>query len=236
MAMQPIDEEHMDHFWFGALPDEAMEFEGGYWTSMYTAFPYECRDGVEAYIVKEATTANGVAYACLTRIEGDRVPANTAVLLKCLGLTTKENRLLPLAPETEIPPVEGNALQGVYQLFASKEKDGRKLFDESTMRVLGVNSKGEIGFFKLSAGADGAPQELKANRAYLDMSLLPGVKAASAFRLKLGNSSSDIDAIDASGDPVRFEDMRVFDLSGRPVALPVPGTIYIVNGRKMLWK
>ena len=39
---EPVDYDHVDEFYFGVEPKENMEYDGGYWTSMYTAFPYEC--------------------------------------------------------------------------------------------------------------------------------------------------------------------------------------------------
>lgn len=237
-AFQPLNEELMDYFWFGAAPDEAMRFEGGYWSSMYTAFPYECRDGVEAYYAKETATANGNSYICLTRIEDGRVPANTAVLLKCHGLETKENRLLPLDPATEnIPAIEGNLLKGEFQLYTNSGKAGRKNFDESTMRVLGLNSKGEVGFFKLSAGEGGAAVELAHNRAYLDISSLPAAAKAVSFRVTTDMSgTAGVESVIENGESVKFEDAEIFDLNGRRVIAPSAGQVYIVNGKKTLWR
>lgn len=34
--------------------------------------------------------------------------------------------------------------------------------------------------------------------------------------------------------PVKFEDNVLYDLSGRRVTAPVSGTIYILNGKKVL--
>lgn len=233
MAFQALDEEHMDYFWFGAKPDEALEYEGGYWTSMYTAFPYECRDGVEAYYVKESTTSNGQGYAMLTLIEDGRVPENTAVLLKCQGLTSKENRLLPLAPGS-VPAITGNALKGEYQLYEDRNYNGRINFDESTMRVLGINSRGEIGFYKLAATAEGTPVQLLANKAYLDITLLPSAAAAS---YKIAPAATDgITDIEADDTPVNLDLNPVYDLQGRRVTNPEPGNVYIINGAKVLWK
>lgn len=237
MAFQPIDEEHMDYFWFGAKPDEALEFENGYWSTMYTAFPYQCKDGLEAYYIKGTTKANGITYACLERVQGDKVPAATAVLLKCQGLTTKENRLLPLSPDTQIPALEGNLLKGVYQLYNSSNKDGRVNFDESTMRVLGVNSAGAVGFFKMKANEDGSAAELLANKAYLDLSSISPANVAAGYKLVMGDQGSTaIDSIESDDKSVKYENQPVYDLTGRQVANPEAGNIYIVDGKKIVWK
>lgn len=237
MAFQPVDEEHMDSFWFGAAPDGSMLFDGSYWTTMFTAFPYECRDGVRAYYVKEVMTGDGEAYACLTEIADGRVPGGEAVLLRCNSLQSRENRLLPLDPAVNsVPALEGNMLRGSYQLYTDREGNGRRTFDESSMRVFGVNSKGELGFYKLAGGEDGMPAELKANKAYLDMSVLPGGMKAASFGLRFGGSaSSGIDDIEAGAVPDNAEDSAVYDLEGRRIVRPVAGDIYIVNGKVTVW-
>lgn len=237
LAIQPIDEEHIDYFWFGADAEETMEFEGGYWTSMYTAFPYKVYDsGVEAYYAKETTTSGGQTYILLEKIDDGIVPANCGVLLKCAEYnSTKTNRLLPLNPaDVDKTELEGNILTGVFQLYSDKNKNGRTTFDESSMRVLG-KANGEIGFYKLKAAEDGGPAELKANRAYLDMSKLPAEAKAISFKLKSGESSG-IEAIVEDGSSVMYEDNTVYDLSGRPVSHPAAGNIYLINGHKVLWK
>ena len=235
LAFQPIDEEHIDRYWFGATPDEALYYDGGYWTSMFTSFPYECRDGVEAYYVKETQSANGLVYVCLTRIESGRVPAGEAVLLKCNALTSKGNRLLPLAPDATVESLNGNILKGTYQLYTSKNRDGRVKFDQSTMRILGVSSKGEVGFYKLAPEADGTPAELLANKVYLDMSSLPEASRAASLRIIIGNNgSAGLESIEQP-DGFKFENQKIYDLRGIEVDNPQPGQIYIVGGRKVRW-
>jgi len=231
MAFQPIDEAHMDRFWFGAKPDESMLFEGGYWTSMYTGFPYECRDDVEAYYVRESVTANGITYAKLVKVEDGRVPANTAVLLKCNGLTTKENRLLPLHPDTAIPALEGNALCGVFQLYTNANREGREKYEPGNMRVLSCNDAGEVGFYRLAPLADGTQPELAANKVYLNMDLMPGVKTAPCLILTSDSGLSGTDVPVA--DEVDETDSVLYDLQGRRITDPEPGRIYISNERKV---
>lgn len=250
MAVQPIDEEHFDDFWFGAAASEEMLFEGGYWTSMYTAFPYECRDGVEAYYVREATTVSGEQYALLERIEGDRVPANTPVLLKCQGLKSRQNRLLPLLPSqaTDIPAVEGNLLVGEFSLntsitYQSREAAnflytvaGRPEFNPDYMRVLSVNTAGEVGFYSLPPEEDGSQPKLAPNKVWLDMRSLPARSAV--VRLSTGGKSGihEYPVADGDGYESADADNTVYDLYGRRVANPQPGTLYIVGGKKTVFK
>lgn len=237
LAIQPIDIEHIDDFWFGARAE--LSHDGAYWSSMYTSFPYECYepDGVEAYYVKETsvTESSKTSYVELTKIESGIVPANTAVLLKCQGIETKGNRLLPLQPnDPRIQELDGdNLLKGVFQLYTNSAKAGRVSFDESTMRVFGANSNGEAGFYKLGANADGSLRDLAANKAYLDISTLSPEAVAASYAIGGNGEESSLDAI-VSDAPEAIYD--VYDLMGRKVAHPSSGQIYIVNGQKVLWK
>ena len=228
MAIQPLDEEHIDEFWFGASADESMCFDGGYWTSMYTSFPYECRDGVEAYYACETVTLDGITYIQLRKV-GTVVPPETPVLLKCQGLRSRQNRLLPLDPDAEYSAVEGNLLVGLYQLWTDKDGNGREVFDETRMRVFGTDSNGNLGFYKLAAGT-----ELKANKVYLDMSKLT-VPASGSMRIMIDNEdAAGIENV--IGAETRQNDNAIYDLLGRRVTNPLPGTIYIRSGKKFVLK
>lgn len=237
MAVQPIDEEHFDEFWFGAHASAEMNFEGGNWTSMYTSFPYECRDGVEAYIIEEqeATVVNDVRYLTVSKIEDGIVPAETPVLLKCQGERSNENRLMPLLPDDSRvagKAYTSNLLVGEYQLYTDANLNGLKDYDASTMRVLGVNN-GVVGFYKLAPNEDGTPRKLAANKVYLDLSRLSS--PASSYRI-VSREMSGLEGITVDEPAAGTEDETVYDLTGRPVAHPQPNTIYIVGGRKILWR
>lgn len=222
--LEPLDEEHIDEFYFGAEPAEEMTFDGGYWTSMYTSFPYECYapDGVEAYYISEIHTATGSNLALLKKIEDGKVPANTAVLLKCKGLTAKENRLLPLMED--VPALEKNLLNGEFQLNQSKDNPNLKDFDENSMRVFGLNADGEPGFFKLAAGT-----KLAANRAWLDIS---GLSDAPIAKIIIRTETSGIEDIVSGIDESK---KGIFDIRGNRVTNPVKGEIYIIDGVKKVY-
>ncbi|MDE6574939.1 MAG: hypothetical protein K2L84_06385 [Muribaculaceae bacterium] len=178
-TLQPIDEENADRFWFGACPTEEMYFDGGYWTSMYASFPFECYepDGVEAYIINEFKTDGEENLLVLSRIENGIVPAATPVLLKCrqwtdtseyFDLTKKkplapQNRLIPLLPDDEridATVAEGNLLSGTYNLlngvpaadWTNVESYIPDKYDASKHRIFSVNAEGRVGFYKQPAG------------------------------------------------------------------------------------
>ena len=238
--IQPVDIEHIDTNYFGAIPSESMEFDGGYWTSMYTSFPYECyeEDGVEAWVINGKIEKDGAVVVTPQRIESGIVPPATPVLLKCKGLKPKENRLVPLLPDDErledaAAATEGNLLSGDYGLWTANDYTGRTKFDAANMRVFSI-SNGELGFYKLAANENGVAKELVPNRAYLDMSKLnTTISEPVAVRLDFG--SSGIGEIESVA-PIRPQDNIIYDLSGRRVVNPQPGSVYIRNGRKFVMR
>lgn len=128
--LEPVDAAHMDEFYFGVAPSEKSLYKDYYYTTMYTAFPYQCKDGVMAYYLKpKHATDDSPTYYTLERVpdqneNGDRVPANSAVILACLSTDPAQNRLLPLDPNTQIAPLDINMLEGVIQLNKSSNKSG----------------------------------------------------------------------------------------------------------------
>ena len=230
ISFEPVDEEHLEYHWFGAAADESMFLDGAYWTTMYTGFPYECRDGVEAYYANAVAESEGVSYIRIEKIESGIVPASTPVILKCQGTDSKQNRLLPLAPDASYTPVEGNMLAGEFQLYTDKDRNGRKLYDSETMRVFGVNSSGEVGFYRLAAKPDGSARELAANRAYLDLTKLPAsAQGVRSFRIIDGANTnlSGIDILEDRNDASMPEEY--YTLEGIRVNTPVRGNLYIVR-------
>lgn len=223
--MEPIDEAHIDEFYFGAKADEDMWLDGGYWTSMYTAFPYQCwaPDGVEAYYVKNLWNEGedpDEVIAEVVKIEDGKVPANTAVLLKCQGLEPIQNRLLPLTES--VPAITDNLLKGSFQL--NSKTVSKTTFSSASMRVLSVIEGGEPGFYNL---AEGTP--LTANKAWLDISSLTN---AASKKIVMRHDYSGVEDVVIEEPSANDPDAPMYNLMGQPVVNPAPGTIYIQNGRK----
>lgn len=234
--IQPVDEKDIDINYFGAYPDESMWYEDGYWTSMYASFPFECYepDGVEAYIVKSVADYRGEQVAVVEKLAGNIVPAATPVLLKCKSTSPKENRMLPLLPDDSRladakAAVEGNLLTGEYGLYTNEIYDGRKTYDESTMRVLSVSNDGVVGFYKLSANADGSAKKLQPNRAYLDLAKIPAaVNKAVSYRM-IFNPGETTGIVDVEDNFNMGQDAEYYTIDGIKVDNPEPGQIYILR-------
>lgn len=238
-----------DRYWFGACPDESMSFDGGYWESMYTAFPYELveEDGHEAYIVSGYRVENDVTVLSLRKIDNGIVPANTAVLIKCQApadLTeylkgnglTPQNRLIPIEPgdsRIDASVADGNLLKGVIQLntveIPAKTEvtndyadEGYTRFDGAGMRVFGVNGEGNVGFYKLEENA-----VMKSNRVYLDMTLL-NAEAKAASRMRMEVDAFDQSGIAGPGIAAGAEvETEYYTIQGFRVYHPVEGQLYI---------
>ena len=136
-AFHIIDEEHFDENYFGAMPSPKTKMGGKYYTTMYTSFPYECRDGVKPYIVDKILD-NGKAH--LLEVSEDIVPAYTPVILECNSTEAIGNRLMPLLYDP-LPVSTINLLKGEISLNdeSGDEANYRTAFDPSTMRVLSDN-------------------------------------------------------------------------------------------------
>lgn len=252
LDIQPIDREHIDTNYFGAYPDENMYFDGGYWTTMYTSFPYECyeEDGVEAYVVKSFKTLAGTNYAVMEQL-GSIVPAETPVILKCKGTHLKQNRLIPLEPDDQNiaeakKATEGNLLVGEYGLWhkaATVDESGAVNYNSrakvaSNMRIFGIDSEGGIGFYQQNQAARAETAELEPNRVYLDVDKFANSHPQSeSYIVSTENILTGVEDLieDKSNETLSPEqDEVIYDLNGRRVGHMERGRIYIVNGKKVI--
>ena len=128
---EPIDVAHADQFYFGAKPDDntycfcggylsgtKMQYEEGFWTTMYTAFPYECIDGTKAFYIAKSADGTGFVVKPIETVSVNGnvvVPKETAVLLKCNSVDPRENRLIPLPMDANYAAPSDNLLRGDYQ-------------------------------------------------------------------------------------------------------------------------
>ena len=167
----PITRNSADAY-FGAMPSEQAKVGDKYYTTMYTAFPYECLDGVKAYTV-DKINADGTVH--LKEITSGKVPSKTAVVLACNSTKPNKNRLLPLLEEPAA--VEGDNLlkREIWLKNENKAEDEyRTKFDASKMRVLG-NTTGTFDNVNNSdvlegTGSTGTLTYIKNNTCYLDVS------------------------------------------------------------------
>jgi len=99
------------------------------------------------------------------------------------------------------------------------------------MRVLNVNSKGTIGFYKMAASVE----HMSANKAWLDISSLASAKGS--VYLDFSNIDSETTGITEVNATDNLPSQRegIYDMQGRRVEKPGKG-LYIVDGKKVLYK
>ncbi|MDE6206600.1 MAG: hypothetical protein K2M55_02210 [Muribaculaceae bacterium] len=220
---QPIDEAHVDTFYWGVESDESMkDDEGKYWASMYASYPYYMYDDIEVYYISEFKELNGEPVAMLKRIESGEVPANTPVLLRCSSASASKNRMIPSM--NDYPEITDNLLKGSYQL--NSKTVNKTTFNKSSMRVLNSLNV-NIGFYAMEEGT-----ELTANRAWLDVSTLSVNQVA---RLRMC-TEDEFETAGISMDYVPETTTGIYDLYGRKVETMLPGNLYIVNGKKVYYR
>ena len=164
-----VDKAHLDENYLGASPSAGTLRNGKYYTTMYTAFPYECQDGVKAYIVDKISEDGSVH---LHELAEGIVPEYTAVILECNSTSPEHNRLLPLTI-TPSPIEKTNLLKGEmwFSDGSGDEANYRTAFDPATMRVLS-NDDGKFHNTnnKATADNDSIYPYIVNNTCYLDLS------------------------------------------------------------------
>ena len=199
-----------DNNYFGV--NASLYANGYYYTTLFTAFPYELPQTMTAYIVTGIENGNAV----LKNI-GNLVPAKTPVILESYFGNVSSNRLQPVPSDWTAP--SDNLLQGVY---FNHNKGGvhtvRTAFDKKTMRVLAIN-EGKITL------SDAGAAYIPANGAYL--SVPEGTPSVLGVSVTTGIAEIQAD---------RVKDGKIYDLQGRQVLNPVQKGIYIKDGKKVMAK
>lgn len=141
--------------YFGVKPQ--LQANGKHYQPFYAAFPFKAySSGVKFYAVTKVDKAAGIAV--ISELQG-AVPAAYPVIVETSSADPSNNRLELLANDSNNAPA--NALAGVY--FNNEERNNRKAYNSSTMRLLSVNAQGKMVFAKASVSY------LPANQAYLQV-------------------------------------------------------------------
>ena len=184
--IEPLNEELMDQYYFGAAP--TAQYEGKYYTTMYTGFPYKCYDGVKAFVV---TAVSNDGEFEMQEIASGEVPANTPVILQCNSTIPRQNRLVPLKM-SPAAIASTNLLKGQIDLNDGKsESSYRKAFNASTMRVLNPET---LEFINTNSGET----YIKTNTCYLDISSVSASNRTDKYELAIPKTT--LAQLIASGD------------------------------------
>ncbi len=140
---------------------------------------------------------------------GEAIPANQGVVL---AGNAAECELLPAnkhaAPEGVESNVLGNSATGAVELVAGD--------------YILATKGGVTAFYPLTVGGS-----LAQGKAYLT-----AVAGAAMMKLNFGGNTTAIEGVEAAD----ADNAPVYDLSGRKVASPVKGGVYIKNGKKYIVK
>lgn len=164
--------------------------------------------GVRAYYVKSAN--NETVY--LARISsGKSIPAGEGVILTSPSTTFD---MVEATDESDVAVCTGNLLVPT---------DAANPMVPAGAYVLALKGSGELkGQFAFSLLSNDF--EYKPNRAYLQME-----SGASLVRMFFGGNETSVDDVLES-----TQDAVYYDLTGRRVANPVSGCVYIQNGKKVV--
>lgn len=186
------------------------------YATSYLPFAVQSVSGATAYtgvLNAERTTVNMTSVDSYAADEG-------VVLVGESGQTTATLTIGGTAVKND-----GNVFTGTH--LAKNVSDD----DRTNLRVLGVKdgATGEIGFFKPSTSLT----TIGANRAYIDAS---GLQTTGLLSVNFGNLSGISDALTGNAPAAIDWSKPLYDLSGRRVANPTKGGIYIQAGRKLIVK
>lgn len=183
--------------------------EGNTYATAYLPFNVSSVDNADVYVGKlnaDKTILN------MTKVEGG-IPAEKGVVL--VGNTAKATLNIGNTTAT----ISENDLVGTNINIAFTNDAPR-----ANYLVFGKNSNA-VGFYAPSESVANIP----ANKAYINASILNNSDAAIA--LNFNGPTTGVNTVVLSENGVNAP---VFDLSGRRVAAPVKGGVYIQNGKKFI--
>lgn len=179
--------------------------------TLYLDYAATIPSGIKAY---SGTLDQNSATLTLNKIDGNVIPANTAVLVEA----SATGKYTFSEADGGAKAVAGNSLDGVP--VDTPVENIKKYNSGKAVLTLGLLN-GEIGF-RQPAG-----ENISANRAYL---LVDESSAAKSFSISFGGETTDINEVRTDE-----ADAPVYNLSGQRVANGKKGLL-IKNGRKYVCK
>lgn len=234
---------------FGANTKAKFTKGGKYYTTMYTDFPYQLLDGVNAYyLVFDENFTEITDRVVFKQVTGNKVAAYTAVILECDNVqndinstTTVTNRLLPLTDN--FPSMTVN--EGANFLKGYISVNGSSVANQDKFYVLSANKEGVLGFHPYSKPT------MTPNKAYLDVRVSDQTvveEHAKNVTFYFGEPEDNSEDVNPTGielsDQIVDEDdsTPVYNLNGTKVAegktaekMLRPG-VYVKKGKKFVVK
>jgi len=222
--------------WFGITP--TVSAEGRYLHPFFADFGFSfVPDGMKAWYIMAVDKEGAV----IKEITDNVIPARTPVIIECVSENAQDNKI-DLIHSYAAGPSDNN-LKGVYfnNRARPKSADARKVYDKTTMRVLGVMSDGRLGYVLSTVKADAKTkkQYLEANQSYL----IVGPDIPDEIPLITESEYNDILAArEASVGTVSTNHLyKVYSISGESKGLLdqdqldlLPSGVYIIDNRKVV--
>ena len=249
--------------YFGIYPNEGIEIGGKYYTTLFTSFAYQLKEGMKAYYIDQHiydTNHVQEPIARLQEITDGKVPAATPVIIECSSANVEDNKVT-LLTET-LSPIKGNELKGRVFCFIPTQYEDQTMknaleFNKSTMRVMGLvdierdNSNGKIIGAKLAFVNEASNTYnnsltlnngyIPANKVYLPISSSDDAATAKGIKLLLPEEyavATSISKVTSEELPVKE---GIYTLTGVKVkdtnsTEDLPSGIYIIGGKKHIVK
>ena len=193
------------------IRNETLTFAAEEPIARYYHYPVDLPSGVTAYT---GALSKDKTKLYLTQVKTAYIPAGTPVILYGKGTVT-----LTESAEDDYTAVAGNDLLG--SITPTYFGEGGKAL------MLGKNNgdASEYGFYKFD------DETVPANRAFLCASQLDGGDGAQGVVISMGDPTG----IKPLSKTAAIGSDRVYNLDGTPEKNPKTGTVYIVNGKRIIY-
>lgn len=216
-----------------------------HYAAVFTGYPYTLGAGMKAYYINKVIEEEGVVI--IKELTGT-IPAKTPVLIECSSTDISKNQITPVLNSVAVP--SDNVAKGVYFCLGdrwSAHYNSTK-FDPSTMRVLSLNTYGNLAVSTSTQNLKTVMIEPKgADGKHLTITAIPAnswyipVSSSAPSELKLVTAEQYATGIkDITVKPASL--YNVYTLEGVQIKKNATSIsdlhqgIYIINGKKVVIK
>lgn len=216
-----------------------------HYAAVFAGYPYTLGAGMKAYYINEVIENEGVVI--IKELTGT-IPAKTPVLIECSSTDISKNQITPVLNSDAVP--SDNLAMGVYFCLGdrwSAHYNSTK-FDPSTMRVLSLNTYGNLAVSTSTQNLKTVMIEPKgADGKHLTITAIPAnswyipVSSSAPSELKLVTAEQYATGIkDITVKPASL--YNVYTLEGVQIKKNATSIsdlhqgIYIINGKKVVIK
>ena len=216
-----------------------------HYAAVFAGYPYTLGTGMKAYYINKVIENEGVVI--IKELTGT-IPANTPVLIECSSTDISKNQITPVLNSDAVP--SDNLAMGVYFCLGdrwSAHYNSTK-FDPSTMRVLSLNTYGNLAVSTSTQNLKTVMIEPRgADGKHLTVTAIPAnswyipVSSSAPSELKLVTAEQYATGIkDITVKPASL--YNVYTLEGVQIKKNATSIsdlhqgIYIINGKKVVIK